>query len=268
MPIIILTNFGESSMISLERPDAYKTFLPHLLKSSRFPQRKMTVGEFVGTLAEKTYLTEETLFFSFSVPDTVAFQAGQYVMITMTRDGLKRVKPYSILNPPSAKGKIDLCVALVLGGFASEIFRALTVGESFTFRGPLGHFLFQEAEQEHWFICVGTGLTPLHSMIQEFVPQYPQKKFVLVFGDKTRPDLLFYDELTEWQKKHTNFTYLPVLSREKWKGKTGYVQQHLPANIQRKIFYICGLKEMVLETQKLLLEKGVDPQKIRMERYT
>jgi len=35
-----------------------------------------------------------------------------------------------------------------------------------------------------------------------------------------------------------------------------------------KTFYICGLKEMVLETQELLRNKGVSKERIRVERYT
>ena len=48
----------------------------------------------------------------------------------------------------------------------------------------------------------------------------------------------------------------------------GRVQLHLPSDLQHKTFYICGLKEMVLETRELLLSKGVSPDKIKVERYT
>lgn len=230
----------------------------------------MAIPQFTATLQEKKYLTDEVLFLSFTVPDPISFQAGQYVMLELVKDGQRRLKSYSILSPPSEKRKIDLCVALIPGGFASERFKIMQPGETFTCRGPLGHFIFEpdNAGQEHWFVCVGTGLTPLYSMIKEHVGRFPQKKFVLLFGDKSRKDLLFHQEFLELEEKHPNFLYLPVLSREAWEGKRGHVQLHLPTSIKNKTFYICGLKEMVLETQEVLKQKGVLPENVKVERYT
>ncbi len=230
----------------------------------------MTVSQFPATLQEKKYLTNDVMFLSFTIPDTISFQAGQYVIIEMSHDGQRRLKSYSILNPPSERGKIDLCVAIIPGGFASELFKIMPLGDTFTFRGPLGHFVFEQENlsKEQWFVCVGTGLTPLYSMIKENVDRFPQRKFVLLFGDKTRKDLLFHQEFMEMEEQHPNFLYLPVLSRENWEGKRGHVQLHLPASVLNKTFYICGLKEMVLETQEVLRQKGVAPENIKVERYT
>ncbi len=230
----------------------------------------MAVNQFTATLQEKKYLTEEVMFLSFAIPEAITFTAGQYVIIDLLRDGARRLKSYSILNSPSERGKVDLCVMIIPGGFASEMFKIMQPGETFTFRGPLGHFIFAEESKnsEHWFVGVGTGLTPLSSMIRENLSRFPQKKFVLLFGDKTRKDLLFHEEFLALEEKHSNFLYLPVLSREAWGGKRGHVQLHLPSPAQNKTFYLCGLKEMVLETQEVLKQKGVAPENIKVERYT
>lgn len=230
----------------------------------------MTINQFTGTLQEKKYLAEEVMFLSFTVPETVAFEAGQYVIIDLNRDGVRRLRSYSVLNPPSERGKIDLCVAIIPGGFASELFKIIPSGQTFTFRGPLGHFVFEQESKstEHWFICVGTGLTPFYSMIKEHVTKFPTKKFVLLFGDKAKKDMLFHEEFLALEEKHPNFLYLPVLSREAWEGKRGHVQLHLPTNVQNKTFYICGLKEMVLETQEVLKQRGVAAENVKVERYT
>ena len=58
-------------------------------------------------------------------------------------------------------------------------------------------------------------------------------------------------------------------NNQKCKFDTGYIQGDITTKeIQNKTFYICGLKEMVLETHALLLSKGVPALKIRVERYT
>ena len=225
-------------------------------------------SEFTGTLSEKKYISDDVMYLSFEVENSFSFQAGQYVMLKIFNSADFRWKAYSILNPPSEKGKIDLCATIILGGFASEAFKRIIPGEKLGFRGPLGHFIFSPEGKEHWFICVGTGITPFYSMITEHLSQFSQKKFNLIFGEKTKQDLLFYDEFMKLEQKHKNFIYLPTLTQDSWKGKVGRVQQHLPSDLLNKTFYICGLKEMVLETKELLLSKGVPLENIKWERYT
>lgn len=228
----------------------------------------MAISEFSGTLEEKKYISDDVMYLSFKVSNGFIFQAGQYVMLKIVNGADFRWKPYSILNSPSEKGKLNLCATIIPGGFASEVFKRLEPGTEINFRGPLGHFLFSSDGEEHWFICVGTGITPFYSMIMENISQFSQKKFNLLFGEKSQKDLLFYEELTTLEKKHKNFKYIPTLTQESWNGKKGRVQQHLPIDLQNKTFYICGLKEMVLETKELLEKKGVAKENIKVERYT
>jgi len=228
----------------------------------------MPIPELTATLKEKKNLTKDVMFLSFEVPPTFCFEAGQYVILKITKDTDFRMKSYSILNPPSQKGKLDLCAKLIAGGFASEAFKVMKLGEKITFRGPLGHLTFDEASNEHWFIANGTGVVPFYSMIMEHVPQHPRKKFNLIFGVRSQQDLFLHQELEELADKNQNFKYIPTLSKDSWEGSMGRVQTHLPKDMQNKTFYICGLKEMVLETQELLFSKGVLKERIRVERYT
>lgn len=228
----------------------------------------MPIPELTATLKEKKYLTKDVMFLSFAVPSSLSFHAGQYALIKIINGPDFRWKSYSILNPPSEKGKLNLCVKIIRGGFASEAFTTIKLGEEISLRGPLGHLTFDEASAEHWFICNGTGLTPFYSMIMEYVPYHPQKKCTLIFGVRSQEDLFLHQELQGLAEKHPHFKYIPTLSRDAWEGSMGRVQMHLPENMQDKTFYICGLKEMVLETQDLLLSKGIPKEKIRVERYT
>lgn len=228
----------------------------------------MPIPELTATLKEKKHLTSDVMFLSFAVPSSFSFQAGQYIIIKIMNGPEFRMKSYSILNPPSQKGKLNLCVKIISGGFASEAFTAMKLDEKISLRGPLGRLTFDESSDEHWFICNGTGLTPFYSMLMEYVPTHPQKKCTLIFGVRSKKDLFLHQELQELADKNSHFTYIPTLSRDAWEGSMGRVQTHLPENMQDKTFYICGLKEMVLETQELLRSKGVAKEKIRMERYT
>ncbi len=229
----------------------------------------MVIQTLNGTVISKKALTESVIFFQLKIPETFTFKAGQFVSLKMTSDGVTRMKSYSICNSPSERSVVDLCVKIVEGGFASEIFKRTKIGDVFEMRGPFGHFVFNEDDSgdEHWFLGAGTGVVPLYSMLKEYVARFPQKKFVLLFGVRTTKDLFFDEDFRRLAKENTHFTYVPVLSREKWVGKSGHVQDHLPLNVENKTFYICGLKELVLETKELLVQRGASFEKIKSERY-
>lgn len=226
------------------------------------------IHDFIGTLAKKEYLTKDVLFFSLKVPESFSFEAGQFVTLKIEKEGTTKYKSYSILSPPSQKGELNFCVKIIPHGFASDVFKDMLLGQEFRIKGPLGHLLLNSAAQEHWFICVGTGVTPFYSMIQEYLPKHPEPKFKLIFGVRNEEDLFFGEEFKALQKRYRNFEYLATLSQGCWNGHTGRVQKYLEGELQDKTFYICGLKEMVLETKELLLQQGVQPENIKVERYT
>ncbi|MDP3919054.1 MAG: FAD-binding oxidoreductase [Nanoarchaeota archaeon] len=209
----------------------------------------------------------DCIILSLSTPEDFTFKAGQFITLYLKDKEKKLPRSYSILNPPSEEG-IKLCITLVKGGFASEIFKNLKLGEELEAMGPLGNFTFDEEAKvdEHFFIGTGSGIVPLISMIKEYLTKL-DKKFTLLSGHRYKEDLILHKELQQLDKNNKNFTYIPTITREEWDGKTGRVQIHLPKNLENKKFYICGLKEMVIETKDLLLEKGVNNKNISYERY-
>lgn len=226
---------------------------------------------FSAKLLEKESLTDDVLRLSFSAPAEFTFAAGQYLMLLIERNGEKRWKSYSILNPPSQKRKVDLCVKLIPDGCASAAFQEAQVGQDFTVRAPFGHFIFAEESKksEHWFLAAGTGVTPFYSMIAEHAGKHPQKRFFLLFSVRQKKDLFLVEEFRRLEKKQSNLTFLPTLTREKWaEGLMGRIQNHIPTDVKNKTFYICGVKDFVIGVKDFLLDRGVAPEDIKLERYT
>src|SRR3989338_1256393 len=230
----------------------------------------MAIQTFTGTVLRKKHLTEDVILLSLGIPSDFSFQAGQFENIRIKNNGVVKYKPYSILSPPSQQGQLDLCIKMIENGFASEVFEQTKEGDTFEIKGPFGHFVFDanSPHNEHWFIAAGTGVAPFYSMLQEHLSQSRTKKFILLFGVRSQENLFLHEEFLSLQKKYPHFTYIPTLSRDKWEGKQGRVQNHLPADLQNKTFYICGLKELVLETKELLLRKRVTSADIKFERYS
>lgn len=226
---------------------------------------------FTSKILKKEQLTTDVIKLSLERPEEFEFEAGQFISIKCKKDTDEKWRSYSILNEPSHKDSIDLCIKTDPNGFGSAFFLDVAQGDELEVKGPMGHFKLQvEAkEKEHIFLAAGTGVVPFYSMIKEFVTKNANLKFTLYLGVRRKENLLFYDELKEIEQKYENFTFHQVLSREEdWEGLKGHVQDHLPKETDNKIFYICGLKELVLETEELLLNKGVDKDKIKKERYS
>ncbi|MBI2138131.1 FAD-dependent oxidoreductase [Candidatus Woesearchaeota archaeon] len=230
----------------------------------------MPFVESVGSVSKVESITPDVIVLELKVSSEFKFEAGQFVNFKLSEGSKALPRPYSILSAPSKKGVLEFCIKLVDGGFASEIFKKIIIGEKIPFRGPIGGFTFAKGSlnKRHCFICTGTGIAPMMSILNENIGKFPDRQFELIFGTKTRKDILFEGELKKLKEEHKNFDYKITLSREDWEGLKGRVQQHLPEDLSKTTFYICGLKDMVLSTKQLLLSKGVDEKDIKIERFT
>ncbi|MFZ0538900.1 MAG: oxidoreductase, partial [Candidatus Sulfotelmatobacter sp.] len=98
------------------------------------------------------------------------------------------------------------------------------------------------------------------------------KQLFLLFGNRREEDIYYHNEFLQLAAVHSNFHYLPTLSRahDNWSGLRGYVQQHVPkiAEGQTEMHaYICGLDKMVKANRELLKSLGWDRKSIRYEKY-
>jgi NAD(P)H-flavin reductase len=125
------------------------------------------------------------------------------------------------------------------------------------------------------FIATGTGIAPFRSMLHWLLadPQrHEKKRLSLLFGVRTERDLYYHDEFQKLAAEHSNFEYLPTLSRggPEWQGLRGYVQNHVPGIVTGRTdmhAYICGLDKMVSTNRALLKQLGWDRKSIRYEKY-
>lgn len=230
-----------------------------------------------GTVAKIEKETATTWRFRIKVEGTAAFdfKPGQFVTLDLPIDEkpARRLRSYSISSWPDGTDGFELLIALNKEGAGTPyIFEHIGVGDKIKFRGPQGVFTLPEKlDKDLFLICTGTGIAPFRSMVQ-FIHhrKLEHKNVYLVFGSRTRHDLLYYDELTALQKKMKNFCYLPTLSREEWEGRHGYVHsvyEELCKGKQDALFFLCGWKDMIDEAQKKILDMGYDKKVIRQELY-
>jgi ferredoxin-NADP reductase len=207
-----------------------------------------------------------SLVFQTADGSAVGHLAGQYLdLIVPTARGLPFKRSYSIASTPDAArpDRFEVAVTRVEGGPTSEALHALAPGATIEIEGPEGHFVRRVAERAHpaLFVATGTGLAPLRAMLAEDVRDADGPPLVLLFGCRTPHDLLWREELHDWQRACPRFVLHVTLSRAppEWRGLVGYVQRHahgLVQSIPHAHAYVCGLSAMVDDVVRLLEREG------------
>ena len=194
------------------------------------------------------------------LPPKVDFQflAGQYIDII--RNGQKR--SYSINHSQCKGNELRLFIRNYEGGLFSQYwFNEAKTNDLLRMEGPLGTFFYRSnpACEEIVLLATGTGIAPIKAILDQWQQQPEQvkdKKIWLLWGGRKKEDLF-------WQPKTTltNFTYIPVLTREdEWQGAKGYVQEialQRPIHWQKAQVYACGSEVMIQSAQKLLTQQGL-----------
>ncbi len=227
--------------------------------------------------------TTSTRRFWLQVPELESFdyKPGQFVTLDLPihEKTNKRWRSYSIASWPDGTNVFELVIVFMEDGAGtSYLFDKIEVGSEITFRGPVGVFTLPEVlDTDYYLICTGTGIAPFRSMLHHIaLHNLPHKNVYLIFGTRTKENLLYYEELKNLTANNSGLHYIPVLSRENWEGEKGYVHKVYKDLIAAKKqgdalppahFYLCGWKNMIDEAKKTITELGYDRKAIHQELY-
>ena len=259
---------------------------------------------YTARLVHKQCISESSQTFHFELvldePETLSFIPGQFVScVANDPSGKEQIRAYSIASVSNGK-RFDLCLNRVDEGFFSNLLADLPVGSAVQVYGPNGFFTLREPITDSIFIATGTGVAPMRGFLQWLFPndgpdRSEGKQIYLVYGTRHESELYYRHEFEAYAAHHTNFHYLPTLSRaaESWTGLRGYVQEHAgriiedraaqlgqslplpppdpgiaPAELRFDInAYICGLSTMINSVRDRLKSYGWHRKQIIFERY-
>lgn len=215
-------------------------------------------------------LTSDIKTLKLSVPNDFEFRAGQYLSLSVFReDGKKIRKPFSISNLPDS-GFIEFCIKIISGGLASEFVKTLVYGNEVELFGPAGKFVINDFNKDLIFIAAGVGIAPFMSMIPDLLKRGFSRKIILLKSARSENDSLYDKELRELMKEHSNFEFHNVFSNPIQNRDKGYVQNFLERYIPDRFngnFYVCGLKEMIENVKKKLLDFDFRDEQIFYEKF-
>lgn len=214
-------------------------------------------------------MTPEVKQFQFHLEDDKwDFRPGQHTHIRYENEqGEEVVRPYTPVTLPDRGDYFCLAIKRYDSGTASVWMHNCDIGEELEVEEPDGNLYIHDYEKDIVLVSSGTGATPMYAMLRDYL-QNGEGKVYYFHGEKTQETLMFQESLDQLEAEHENLEVIYSLSDESWKGPEGYIQKHIPEtleSLEEKDFYICGVPGMVVDTQNLLRDHGVEEENIITE---
>jgi ring-1,2-phenylacetyl-CoA epoxidase subunit PaaE len=237
------------------------------------------------TVKEVKKETPDCVSVLFDIPaelkNNFQFSQGQSLTMRATINGEEVRRTYSICSSP-LDNQLKVAIKKVEGGlFSGFANQQLQKGDLLDVMQPVGKFytpLDPAQTKQYMAIAAGSGITPVLSLIKTTLATEPGSSFTLVYGNKTRGSIIFFEELEALKNKYMNrFTLIHILSREKTDTAVnfGRITSEKLAELNKQVnytladeFFICGPEEMIFGVKDFLEHKGIDKKKIHFELFS
>ena len=146
---------------------------------------------------------------------------------------------------------------------------------------PTGKFnttLDKNNKKSYLAFAAGSGITPVISIIKTTLQTEPHSSFTLVYGNRSRASIIFFEELEGLKNKYMNrFNLVHILSRERTDAPINFGRINIEklAELSRMLNYssfdeifICGPETMIFTVKEYLEQKNIDRKKIHFELFT
>ncbi len=229
--------------------------------------------------------TSDCVSISFEIPfelkEAFLFQHGQNITVKNVVNGQEIRRSYSICTSPF-ENELRVAVKKVEGGFFSTLANdKLKAGDELEILPPTGKFnttLDPNNKKKYLAFAAGSGITPVISIIKTTLQTEPNSFFTLVYGNRSRSSIIFFEELQGLKNKYMNrFNLIHVLSRERTDIPINYGRIDIEKlmELSRILHYpsfdeifICGPEAMIFSLKEYLEQKDIDKRKIHFELFT
>ena len=199
------------------------------------------------------------------------FRHGQFNMLTAFGVGEVAISISSAPGP--AGGPLEHTVRDV--GMVTHALCELPVGAPVGVRGPFGQGWGldqaggEEAGTDYVVVAGGIGLAPLRGAVRDLVARQRRgdaRLFVLV-GARSPDQIVFGQDMARWRDAGAYVDVSVDVAPPGWQGTVGVVTALIPAapfDPARAVALVCGPEIMMRFVAGALVDRGVDPGRIRI----
>ncbi len=228
--------------------------------------------------------TKDAVSIVFDIPnhliDDFNFIPGQYITLKTNLNNTEIRRAYSICSSPY-DNEIRVAVKRVENGtFSVYATSQLQVGDEIEIASPEGKFLLKtnrDNVNNYLAFAAGSGITPILAMIKDVLSTEANSKFVLVYGNKSTYETVFFDQLNKLVELYKNRFFVQfVYSKEQPKDSlfgridastVKYVlNQH--TDLVFSDTFLCGPEQMINTVSETLKELGFNKEAIHFELFT
>jgi NAD(P)H-flavin reductase len=195
------------------------------------------------------------------------FVHGQFNMVTAFGVGEVAI---SISSAPGAAGPIEHSIRDV--GAVTHALCSAPIGAVLGVRGPFGtgwevdHF---EDGVDVVVVAGGIGLAPLRGAVRDLVDRQRggRGRLFVVAGARSPDQILYAEDLEAWRDAGAHVVVTVDVGTPEWEGPVGVVTTPLPAlpfDPSRAVALTCGPEVMMRFVARSLVDRGVDPSRIRV----
>lgn len=230
--------------------------------------------------------TPQAVSLEFEIPEELKsefdFKAGQYITVKTTVEGEEIRRAYSLCSPPNEEHFKVTVKEVPNGAFSVIANNKLKAGDVLEVHPPEGKFIFEPLvdpkPRNYAAFAAGSGITPVLSILKTVLNTEPHSRFILVYGNKSPDETIFFKELLELQAEFPDrlfieFVYSQSKEEESHYGRidestVNYVLKNRFKETSFHKFYLCGPEAMINHVTEVLLRNGVDKDKILFELFS
>jgi predicted ferric reductase len=200
------------------------------------------------------------------------FEPGQFAWLRLADDGTRFAEhPFSYTSSAEDPSVIAFTIR-AYEGFSARVAR-LPVGTRFFVDGPHGGFRVRARARGVLLIAYGIGITPTMSILRTAADRGDPRTFMVFYANRLAEDITFRAEL-EALGERLDLRIVHVLSKppDDWPDERGrltpeVLQRHLPHDLARWDFFLCGAGAPVDSGTAALADIGIPPERVHAERF-
>ncbi|RKZ19106.1 oxidoreductase [bacterium] len=209
----------------------------------------------------------ETLY-TVELPDGAELGHGPGQFVELSIFGVGEA-PFSISSSPTRRGVFEMGIRKV--GMLTEVLEGCKPGTKVGIRGPFGTGIDLERfkGKDVLIVAGGIGLVPMRSMINYVIDNHSDfGRLIICYGSRSDEELLFTDELAQWEKDPRIEYHVTVDSGSaEWQGNTGVITTLIPGldlDLDNTACCVCGPPIMYRFVLMALRSRGLPEDSIWM----